>query len=86
MNRILWNRRPTGIADDGDIDEMVVHDASIHIEQMGDRCWWIGIDLPDGGYWAGNFHATSRGKMTFSLQESFNGFTWDIDASHEDSP
>lgn len=77
VGRILWNRR------DKDIDEIVLHDATVHVEQMDDRCWWIGIDLPDGGYWSGNFHADSRGRMRFSEQECV-GFEWDEDKSHED--
>lgn len=76
MNRILWNARGE------DIDEIVFHDvATVHVEQMDDRCWWIGITLPDGGYWAGNFHANSRGHMTFTEQEAW-GFDWDEDAAH----
>lgn len=78
MNRILWNTR------DHDIDEIVLHDAStVHVEQMDDRCWWIGIDLPDGGYWSGNFTADSRGRMRFWEQERI-GFEWDEDKSHDE--
>jgi hypothetical protein len=76
VRRILWNRRGD------DIDEIVIENATVHIEQMNDRCWWIGIDLPHGGYWAGNFHADSRGRMTFSEQETW-GFEWDRDDTHE---
>jgi len=79
MNRILWNTRDT------DIDELVCHNATVHIEQMDDRCWWIGIDLPNDGYWAGNFHADSRGRMRFTQQETW-GFDWDDDRSHDDPP
>jgi hypothetical protein len=42
-DRILWNRRPTGPRDTGDIDEIVVHDCTVHVEQMDERCWWIGV-------------------------------------------
>ena len=52
------------------------------VEQMDDRCWWIGIDVEGGGYWAGNFYADSRGRMTFGVQE-MDGFEWDEEASHE---
>jgi len=80
MNRILWNER--GV----EIDEVVIHNATtVHIEQMGDECWWIGITLPDGGYWAGNFYARSKKRMTFKEQEMW-GFEWDCDDSHEPSP
>ncbi len=83
MRRILWNRRGE------DIDEIVIDDpTSVHIEQMSDRCWWIGIGVPGGGRWMGTFYATSRGRMTF-LGESDNlpedgPWVWDIDESHED--
>ena len=79
INRIVWNERPTGNAA-GDIDEIVVHGATVHIEQMDARCWWIGIDLPSGAHWAGNFHADSRGRMTFTEQES--DLAWHRDDSH----
>ena len=80
MNRILWNRRGDR---GGDIDEIVLHNATVHVEQMDSRCWWIGIELVDGGYWAGNFTADSRGRMRFWEQER-DGFEWDEDRSHED--
>lgn len=83
MNRILWNRRPT-IGDAGDIDEIVLHDCTVHVEQMHDRCWWIGIYLgnePDSPYWMGNFVADSRGRMRFVEQEN-NDIEWGSDRSH----
>ena len=77
-NRILWNER------DEDIDEIVVSDvAVVHVEQMDDRCWWIGITLANGGYWAGNFIANSRGVMKFTEQE-MDDFDWDVDEAHVD--
>jgi hypothetical protein len=77
VGRILWNERGK------DIDEIVLHDVStIHVEQMGDRCWWIGITLANGGYWAGNFVAKSRGPMRFMEQE-MDGFDWDRDDAHD---
>ena len=75
MNRILWNKR------DEDIDEVVLHDATVHVEQMNDRCWWIGIYLSDDRYWMGNFVADSRGRMRFVEQEN-EGIEWAEDRSH----
>ena len=72
--RILWNQRG------GCIDEIVIDNAAVHIEQMSDSCWWIGIDLPDGTYWAGNFH-TRRAPIQFTEQES--NVAWDRDDTHE---
>lgn len=73
----MWNDR-----DDNDIDEIVIKDvAMVHVEQMTDRCWWIGIDLVDGGYWSGNFVANSRGLMRFAEQDC--DFAFDQDESHQ---
>lgn len=83
-DRILWNRRPIGIMDAGDIDEVVLSGVNVHIEQMGDRCWWIGLYDPSDPdrYWMGNFVADSRGRMRFVEQENA-GVEWVHDASHE---
>lgn len=77
MNRILWNTR-----NPQSIDEIVITNATVHIEQMDDRCWWIGIHLPGGGYWAGNF-ICRKGRLNFTEQEH-EGFDWDRDDSHDD--
>ena len=82
MDRILWNRRPKNVRDVGDIDEIVAHNVTVHIEQMDDRCWWIGITWPDGSSWDGNFHATKKGKMTFGQQGHRDG-GWPSDEEHE---
>jgi hypothetical protein len=80
-NRILWNQRGRNI------DELVVSDiAAVHVEQMNDRCWWIGITRADGSYWAGNFVADSRGRMRFTEQGPPVGFEWDRDDTHELEP
>jgi len=73
VNRILWNERG------GEIDEVVISNCAVHIEQMSDNCWWIGITRSDGGYWAGNFH--TKRKMTFTEQE-MDGFEWDDEDAH----
>lgn len=78
--RILWNRRGDGVKDAGDIDEIVLHGVDVHIEQMDDRCWWIGMYRGDDR-WAGNFSCDSRGRMTFSEQEDDLGF--DKDEEHD---
>jgi hypothetical protein len=82
-NRILWNRRPT-LGDNGCIDEVVLHDVdTVHIEQMDDCCWCIGISKADGTYWSGNFVTDERGHMSFIEQES--DVKWENDASHNNS-
>lgn len=76
-NRILWNVRHQ------DIDELVIHEPElIHIEQMNDRCWWIGIYLDDDRRWSGNFTADSRGRMSFTPQD--DDVEWSEDDSHEE--
>jgi hypothetical protein len=77
VDRILWNRR----SDDPDIDEIVIENATVHIEQMSDRCWWIGIYRGDD-YWMGNFTADSRGRMRFTEQEN-HGIEWEMDQSND---
>lgn len=80
VERILWNRRGE------DIDEIVLTGVTVHVEQMDDRCWWIGVYKPGGErYWMGNFVADSRGRMRFVEQEN-NGIVWDRDGSHEEPP
>lgn len=81
MKRILWNRRPTVPTDGGDIDEIVMTGVDVHIEQMGELSWWIGITGADGCYWAGNF-TWNRGRMTFWQQDN-DGVEWDRDDTHE---
>lgn len=79
-NRILWNSRPKNDSDCGDIDEIVIHNATVHIEQMDEDCWWIGIYTADKSYWMGNF-VVEDGKLTFSEQENHN-IEWYQDKSH----
>lgn len=77
MNRILYNER------DKEIDEIVLTDVeSVHVEQMDTTCWWIGIRLKNGGYWAGNFY-TKRAPLTFTEQER-DGFEWGQSDSHDE--
>lgn len=78
VGRILWNERGK------DIDEIVLHDVrTVHVEQMDNRCWWIGIDVADRRYWSGNFVADSRGRMGFMEQDN-DGIEWDYDESHDE--
>ena len=81
LTRILWNRRPTGAHEGGDIDELVI-EGKVHVEQMHERCWWIAVYRDDDTYWMGNFSADSRGRMRFSEQEN-HGIDWDDDRTHE---
>lgn len=78
MSRILWNERG------GEIDEIVAHNVTVHIEQMSDSCWWLSITDAAGGRWAGNIYSASgRAKVTFTEQEN-DGLVWDEDDAHEE--
>ena len=88
IDRILWNRRPEHDlpGGGGDIDEVVLHDVKlVHIEQMDDRAWWIGIHVEgdDDPYWMGNFICGRGGQMRFVEQEN-HGIVWHAERSHED--
>lgn len=45
---------------DGSIDEIVAHNADLHIEQMDDAGWFIVLDMPDGSYWQFWFGAKNK--------------------------
>lgn len=76
VDRILWNQGREVI------DEIVIHNAMVHVEQMDDRCWWIGVYKPDGSRWSGNFSCDSRGRMRFTEQDA--EILWDKDEEHRD--
>ncbi len=85
-HRILWNRRPTGMRDAGCIDEIVIDRPSmVHIEQMSEREWWIGIYLNEKGSrrWSGHFACDSKGRMEFTEQDC--DIEWATDKSHDDA-
>lgn len=87
VDRILWIERPKTEFDGGLIDEIVLHGVTVHVEQMNDRCWWIGVYKGPGAgdpYWMGNFVTDSRGRMRFVQQEEA-GIAWDRDGTHEPS-
>jgi len=45
---------------DGSIDEIVAHGANLHVEQMSDDGWFMGLDMPDGSYWQFWFGSKNR--------------------------
>ena len=81
-DRILWNHRPENSSDMGEVDEIVCHDVTVHVEQMNEICWWIGIYGDKNRHWSGNFVAEDDGTMRFYLQE--DDWVWARDESHEE--
>ena len=79
QDRILWNRgRDT-------IDEIVIHDCMVHVEQMDDNCWWIGIykEADQDQMWTGNFYCPHhRSKTGMSFTEQDCDIEWDRDEEH----
>lgn len=45
---------------DGSIDEIVAKAANLHIEQMSNDGWFMGLDMPDGSYWQFWFGSKNR--------------------------
>lgn len=45
---------------DGSIDEIVAKNCTLHVEQMSNDGWFMGIDGPDGSYWQFWFGAKNR--------------------------
>lgn len=45
---------------EGEIDEIVIRRGDVHIEQMSDDNWFMGINASDGSYWQFWFGAKNR--------------------------
>ena len=43
---------------DGSLDEIVAQGCDIHLEQMSNSHWWMGITLDDGSAYSVEFDAT----------------------------
>lgn len=64
--------------DDGSLDEIVAHACDLHLEQMADGHWWMGIQTHDGKSYHLNLH--SRGKINANVMKDHDasGFElWD---------
>ena len=46
--------------DDESIDEIIVRGGLVHIEQMSNDGWFMGVNAPDGSYWQFWFGAKNR--------------------------
>jgi len=59
---------------DGSIDEIAAKGADLHIEQMSDDGWFMGLDMPDGSYWQFWFGSKNRkSRVEFMLIEMVPG-------------
>lgn len=52
----------------GKLDEFFADNADIHLEQMNDGHWWMGVTMPDGAMWHLNF-STKRNTAISVLAE-----------------
>lgn len=78
-DRILWNEgRET-------VDEIVVHNCIVHLEQMSDQSYWMGIDKPGGKSLMVNLWVEGGRKPLLCLVEddSDGDWPWDEDREHE---
>jgi hypothetical protein len=56
---IIWEQ-------DGELDEVIAYNATVHIERMDNVAWWIGITLPDGTGVHVNLGAVNQRAKPFS--------------------
>lgn len=52
-----------------EFDEFVAHNATVHVEAMGETSWWIGVTLPDGRSWAINLGAVNPRAKFYAICE-----------------
>jgi hypothetical protein len=51
----------------GEFDEAFFTNASVHIERMDTRAWWIGIETPEGNFMINT--GIADGKWFFNFEE-----------------
>lgn len=75
VDRILRNN-------DGEtVDEVVVHDCTVHIEQMTDESYWIGIYKGDFAI-AVNFYSTAPIRCLVEDTDHPGRWQWGQDRTH----
>lgn len=55
---------------DGEVDEIFAEGVNIHIEQMDDGVWWIGIGHPDGTVDHLNLYTARGAKIIAKFDEN----------------
>lgn len=80
IDRILRN------SDGQTVDEVVVHDCIVHLEQMSDEAYWIGVYKGDGvsRALAINLWVDDKGHLKCSVEDESDapGWRWDQDKTH----
>ncbi|MFD6517337.1 hypothetical protein [Rhodococcus sp. NPDC060176] len=56
----------------GEIDEFLANNASIHLEAMSNNTWWIGVDVPGVGSWHINLGAVNPAAKAYITVEEAN--------------
>ncbi len=81
MNRILRNHA----GEASPVDEVVAHGVTMHLEQMGDDAYWIGVYRP--GSVDDELHIdlmVEMGMLVVSVREE--SWAWDEDRTHLGGP
>ncbi len=76
MNRILRNAPH----DASPVDEVVAHDVTMHLEQMGDEAYWIGVYRPGTEDSLDIDLVVVKGKLVVTVREE--RWTWERDETH----
>lgn len=78
-DRILWNPGRK------EVDEIVAYGVTVHLEQMSERSWWMGIySADDKRRLCVNFYVLpgKRKAMTVTCEEDMGDWVWDKDEEH----
>lgn len=64
-----WGKIEVRLNDDQTIDEIVARDVrSLHIEQMDDGLWWMGVEREDGVRLMVNFHTKRNAAIALNAE------------------
>lgn len=66
------------------VDEFVIHGCTVHLEQMGDGYYWIGIDRPEERPNGPTLHVdlVTRSRAGIRCTVRDEEWDWDIDQTH----
>ncbi len=75
-DRVLWNR-------DGTVDEIVIHNCTIHLEQMSDTAYWMGITKGGGTLMVDIGHSGKSPLACTMWDDSEISWEWDEEDRHD---